>query len=162
MDFPIVTGSGSFATGDVTERSSTPATTAAPAVAPVALAGTAPGDAECQDMWQYFVDHVDEFAVAKSIVDYFEANPKDLHSDRIEVDAFALFLRAKISIKREQIAYAAAQAAIERQRLQRRSIKGLFGSLTRHLDEMRRAIVAQPQVLAAMAASGVVVLYRLS
>jgi hypothetical protein len=78
--------------------------------------------AERMDMWEYFVEHVDEFAMAKVIVDHFDAHPKDLHNPAIEVDVFALYLRARLTLKRHAIAYAQAQEVLSKQRLQARSL----------------------------------------
>lgn len=117
---------------------------------PVSLAGTAAGDAHTQDMWQYFVDHIDEFPVAKAIVDHFDARPGDLHSPQVEVDVFALYLRARITLKREAVSYAVAQAELQRVREQSRGLLPQVRAVARHLDELRHALAAQPAVLVAM------------
>jgi hypothetical protein len=113
MDFPPIMGL------DVADL---PRGAAREPASPVILAGTAPGDAERMDMWQYFVEHIDEFEVAKAIVDHFDAHPKDLHSDKVDVDSFALYLRAKITLKRQAVAFATAQAALAKAREQSRGL----------------------------------------
>jgi len=151
MNFPPITGLDDVVIPDHVEPQ---------ASSPVLLAGTAPGDAETMDMWQYFVEHIDEFEVAKAIVDHFDANPKDLHSDKIDVDAFALFLRAKITLKRQAVAYATAQAALAKAREQSRGLRSAAEAISKRFVEVRRAIEAQPQVLALMAATLVYVVLR--
>jgi hypothetical protein len=71
------------------------------------------GDGDTVEVWEYFAENIDDFAVAKVIVDHFEARPNDLRLDP-ERDLFALFLRAKLTIKRRAIVYATAQAALQR------------------------------------------------
>lgn len=112
------------------------------------VAGVVDCGNDSMDMWQYFVDHIDEFPVAKSIVDHFDANAKDLLSPKIEVDVYALYLRAKITLKRDQVAYKAAQDAVAKAREQSRGLRGAARAVTHHVSEMRRAILAQPQIAA--------------
>ncbi|MGM9489615.1 hypothetical protein [Ideonella sp. YS5] len=117
---------------------------------PVSLTGTASGDAESMDMWQYFVEHIEEFEVAKAIVDHFDTNPTDLHRAEVGVDAFALFLRAKITLKRQAVAYATAQAALTKAREQSRGLKSVARAICKSASDVRHAVEAQPQALALM------------
>ncbi|MBQ0960470.1 hypothetical protein KAK06_16070 [Ideonella sp. 4Y11] len=151
MNFPPITGLDGVVIPDHAESLAT---------SPVLLAGTAPGDAETMDMWQYFVEHIDEFEVAKAIVDHFDNCPKDLHSDKIDVDAFALYLRAKITLKRQAVAYATAQAALTKAREQSRGLRSVVQAFCLHLGALRRALLAQPEVLALLAATAVYVVMR--
>jgi hypothetical protein len=151
MDFPPITGLDDVVLQDSIKP--------APPV-PVILAGTAESDAERMDMWQYFVDHIDEFEVAKAIVDHFDAHPKDLHDSKIVVDAFALFLRAKITLKRQAVAYVTAQAAVAKAREQSRSLRSVARAIGKRFDDVYRAIEAQPQALALMAVAVVIVALR--
>jgi hypothetical protein len=65
---------------------------------------------ETVEVWEYFAENINDFATAKTIVDHFVDNPRLL--DSRETDLHGLFVRAKLTIKRQQIAYAQAQAAI--------------------------------------------------
>lgn len=89
----------------------------------------APSAADQQSLWQYLLDHIDEFPVAKVIVEHFDANGAHLARTEIaESDMIAIHLRAKITIKRQQIAWAETQAALGRAR---EASKGLRGALSR-------------------------------
>jgi hypothetical protein len=151
MDFPPITG---------LDAAVLPRNAAHEPASAVALAGTAPGDDERMDMWQYFVNHIDEFEVAKAIVDHFDDHPKDLHDNRIGVDAFALYLRAKITLKRQAVAYATAQAALAKARQQSRGLKSVALALGKRAGDVYRAVEAQPQALALMALGFVFILLR--
>jgi hypothetical protein len=151
MDFPPIMGL------DVADL---PRGAAREPASPVILAGTAPGDAERMDMWQYFVEHIDEFEVAKAIVDHFDAHPKDLHSDKVDVDSFALYLRAKITLKRQAVAFATAQAALAKAREQSRGLRSMASAIGQRVRDMCSALEAQPQVLTLMAVGVVVLLLR--
>ena len=104
------------------------------------------------DVWQYLAENIDEFAVAKSIVDHFDDHPKDLHGNN--VDTLGLYLRAKVTIKREQISYAQAQQAVERARLQSQGLRGALKSASSFAADLRGAIRARPE--AVLLASGFV------
>lgn len=93
------------------------------------------------DVWQYLAENINEFAVAKSIVDHFEACPKGLHDS--DVDTLGLFLRAKVTIKREQIAYAQALQAVEKARTQSRGLHGVLRSASGFITELRAALRAR-------------------
>lgn len=151
MDFPPIMGL------DVADL---PRGAAREPASPVILAGTAPEDAERMDMWQYFVEHIDEFEVAKAIVDHFDAHPKDMHSDKVDVDSFALYLRAKITLKRQAVAFATAQAALAKAREQSRGLRPMARAIGQRAREMCSALEAQPQVLALMAVGVVALLLR--
>jgi hypothetical protein len=71
------------------------------------------GDGDTVEVWEYFAENIDDFAVAKVIVDHFEARPNDFRLDP-ERDLFGLFMRAKLTLKRRAIAYVTAQAALQR------------------------------------------------
>jgi hypothetical protein len=110
--------------------------------------GIAAGDAETIDMWQYFVEHIDEFAVAKSLVDHFDAYPKDLH--RPEIDTFALYLRAKITLKRNAVSYAEQQAmetAVREAHKERFNLVRRTAAALRDAHEAVRSNSAGPAVL---------------
>ena len=140
----------------------------APAKAPAStIAGVATGAPGTMDMWEYFVDHIDEFPVAKSIVDHFEANPKDLLNPRMEVDVYALYLRAKVTLKRDQVAFAAAQAAVTaaqaaatKAREESRGFRGAARAVSRYFNALKLAILAQPLVVAMAAVSAAYCLAR--
>ena len=102
------------------------------------------------DVWQYLAENINEFAVAKSIVDHFEADPKGLHHP--EIDTLGLFLRAKVTIKREQIAYAQAQQAVQKAREQSRGLRGALKSATGFAAEVRDAMHCRPEAVVMVAA----------
>lgn len=93
------------------------------------------------DVWQYLAENINEFAVAKSIVDHFEACPKGLHDS--DVDTLGLFLRAKVTIKREQIAYSQALQAVEKARAQTRGLHGVLRSASGFITVLRAALRAR-------------------
>lgn len=130
-----------------------------------AAADLAPANPEGDtvDVWAYLAENINEFAVAKSIVDHFEANPKDLHN--VNVDTFGLFLRAKVTIKREQIAFAIEQRATEdakqavlKAREESRSARGMLRRAIGFGRSLRLAISANPAP-AALAACMVLVMW---
>ena len=101
------------------------------------------------DVWTYLALNINDFAVAKSIVDHFEKCPSDLHKG--PVDTFGLFLRAKVTLKREQIAYAIEQSAVaETQRAlakaqqESRSLRGTLRRTVEFARNLRVAITANP------------------
>ena len=131
------------------------------------IAGVAAGDPGTMDMWEYFVDHIDEFPVAKSIVDHFEANPRDLVNPKIEVDVYALYLRAKVTLKRDQVAFAATQAAVTaaqaaatKAREESRGLRGAARAVSRYCNALRLALLAEPLVVAMAVASAAYCLTR--
>jgi hypothetical protein len=83
----------------------------------------APAEGDCVDVWAYLAENINEFAVAKSIVDHFSAYPKDLQC--ASVDALGLYLRAQVTLKREQVSYAIAQRALADAQQRSRSVRGL-------------------------------------
>lgn len=81
-------------------------------VATADLAAT-PG-AAC-NVWEYLVEHIDQFEVAQSVVQHFDAHPG--HLDQVDItkgDMIGLVLRAKVTLKREQVAYMRTQAALKK------------------------------------------------
>ncbi|MFT3819840.1 MAG: hypothetical protein QM750_19880 [Rubrivivax sp.] len=81
---------------------------------------------EQQTLWEYFLDNIDEFAVAKAIVDHFDAQPANLTKTQlVDQDMIAIYLRAKVSIKRQQIAFAEAQSALQHARNSSKGLRGL-------------------------------------
>ncbi len=119
---------------------------------PYALdASAAPSGTEADqvDVWDYLAERIDEFAVAKSIVDHFDVQPKGL--DNKGVDTLGLYLRAKVTIKRQQIAYAQAQQAIDKARQDSRSFGGVLKSVVTVLGATRDAFAAKPEYLGAAA-----------
>ena len=99
-------------------------------------------DGETVDVWEYFAMNIDDFATAKTLVDYFAANPR--HLDNGQVDTLGLYLRAGITLKRQQIAYAQAQATIEKARQTSRSILGVVRSTASFVRGAISAIEANP------------------
>lgn len=97
---------------------------------------------ETVEVWEYFAENIDDFATAKTIVEHFAENPRLL--DSREMDLHGLFVRAKLTIKRQQIAYAKAQAAIASAREQSRSVRGVLKSFMDFTTAVRVAVVANP------------------
>lgn len=97
---------------------------------------------ETVEVWEYFAEHIDDFATAKTIVDHFVENPMML--DDRERDLHGLFVRAKLTIKRQQIAYAQAQAAIETARQQSRGVRGVEKSFVEFTAALRAALASNP------------------
>lgn len=85
-----------------------------------------------QDLWNELMSNINDFAVAKSIVDFLELASPDLQNQHT-----ALFLRAKVTIKRNQIAYAEANKAVDNAR--KSSSPGLLANLDRALGVVRGA-----------------------
>ena len=85
-----------------------------------------------QDLWNELMSNINDFAVAKSIVDFLELASPDLQNQHT-----ALFLRAKVTIKRHQIAYAEAAKAVDNAR--KSSSPGLLANLDRVLGVIRGA-----------------------
>lgn len=83
------------------------------------------------DLWIELQAQIDEFAVAKSICDFLETSPEDLKRHT------ALYVRAKVTLKRGQIAYAEAQRAVE---TARKSSSGLLAGIDRALKRLDTAI----------------------
>ncbi len=94
------------------------------------------------EVWEYFAENIDDFATAKTIVDHFVENPRLL--DSREMDFHGLFVRAKLTIKRQQIAYAQAQAAIAAAREQSRGVRGVLKSFMAFTDALRAALARNP------------------
>ncbi|MCW5631922.1 MAG: hypothetical protein KIT17_01165 [Rubrivivax sp.] len=97
---------------------------------------------DSQDVWEYLAEHIDDFAVAKSICDYFDEHPKDLHTT--EVDALGLVLRARVTLKRQQIAYAETQKALAAAEQSSRSLHGRVARVLRSCHGVRNALLANP------------------
>lgn len=113
-----------------------------PTVGPDAVADA---DGTSIDVWQYLAENIDEFAVAKSIVEHFDAHPKGLTDS--DVDTLGLYLRAKVTIKREQIAYAQALQAVERARAQSRGLSGALRSASGFVADVHGALRAHPEAI---------------
>lgn len=97
------------------------------------------------DVWEYFAENINEFAVAKAIVDHFDAHPS--HLDGPDVDAFGLYLRAKVTLKRQHVAYAAqqeaetaTQLALAKAREESRSVRGVLKTLRAFSSSVRSAM----------------------
>ena len=97
------------------------------------------------DVWQYLAENINEFAVAKSIVEHFDANPKGLNDN--DIDTLGLYLRARVTIKREQIAYAQAQQAVETARARSRGLRGALKSATGFVADLREALQSRADVI---------------
>ena len=102
----------------------------------------APADGGTVDVWQYLAEGIDEFAVAKSIVDHFDAHPKDLQDPG--VDRLGLYLRAKVTLKREQVSFAIAQRTVDKAREQSRSVVGIAKSFLGFANSVRSAVLVNP------------------
>jgi len=107
-----------------------------------------------QDVWAYLTEHVEEFEVAKAIVDFVEANPKLMTDRATPVDLMGLHLLAKVSLKRkavlfaqEQAAKAGAEAAVARAREQSRSLVGVGRRLGQHLAAAARVVRENPSIV---------------
>jgi hypothetical protein len=111
---------------------------------------------ETVEVWEYFAHNIDDFATAKTIVDHFSENPKLLDSK--ELDLHGLFVRAKLTIKRQQISYAQAQEAMRKARESSRSVVGVVRSFTVFVKSLTSAIQANPTP-AAIACSVALVLW---
>lgn len=59
------------------------------------------------DYWAEFESHINEFAVAKTVVDYLDKDPE------MKIQLNGLYVKACITIKRDQIKYAQEQEAAE-------------------------------------------------
>jgi hypothetical protein len=113
-------------------------------------------DVETQNVWSYLIDNIDEFAVAKSIVDHADAFPEVLAQK--DVDYRGLYLRAQVTLKRRQVAYAEAQAAIRQASERTRSVRGRLKALHGFLADVQRALVANPTAVV-VAVLGVVMFF---
>lgn len=102
----------------------------------------APADGGAIDVWQYLAEGINEFAVAKSIVDHFDAHPKDLQDP--SVDRLGLYLCAKVTLKREQVSFAIAQRTVEKAREQSRSVVGIAKSFLGFANSVRSAVLVNP------------------
>ena len=111
---------------------------------------------ETVEVWEYFAENINDFATAKTIVDHFSDNPKLLDSK--ELDLHGLFLRAKLTLKRQQISYAQTQDALRKARESSRSVVGVVRSFTVFVKSLSAAIQANPTP-AAIACSVAVMLW---
>lgn len=117
------------------------------------------------DVWQYFAENIDEFAVAKAIVDHFDANPSHLNGP--DVDVFGLYMRAKVTLKRQAVAYAAqqdaektAKAAVAKAREESRSVRGVLKSFMAFVSSVRTAVESNPTPFAVACAFAMLYLVR--
>jgi hypothetical protein len=104
---------------------------------------------ETVEVWEYFALNIDDFATAKTIVDHFDANPRMLESQ--ENDFHGLYVRAKLTLKRQAIAYAQAQAAMEKAREQSRSARSALKSAKAFIGAVYSTAKSEPTVLVAVA-----------
>ena len=117
----------------------------------------APAQADDEGIWDYLIAHINEFAVAKSIVDHFDTNPKDLgKADVTELDLLGVYLRAKVTLKREQISYAQAQVAVSRAREQSRSVLGRARAFARFVRNVGNVLHTNPAPAVIAACMGLV------
>ena len=77
--------------------------------------------------------------MAKSLVDHFDAHPKDLHHPSLDLLGF--YLRAKVTLKREQVSFAIAQRTVEKARQQSRSVVGIAKSFVGFANSVRSAVM---------------------
>lgn len=143
--------SNSSSSSSNSAQSAAQSASAAPAASAQAPAGTI-------DAWDYFAENIDDFTVAKAICDHFDAHPKDLHA--APVDAMALYLRAKVTVKREQVAYAISQRAIEEARDATRLAPALKMSAATWLRRIFGALVMSPQTVVMVGALALVIWFR--
>ena len=127
---------------------------------PHSLAGVVQDDNGKIEVWEYLAERIDEFAVAKSIVDYFDARPADLHSTKIDVDVFGLYMRAKVTLKRSAISYAETQQAIERAKLASKGLGPKIRAACTFCSDLRQVLVAHPEHLVVIALIAAVALFR--
>jgi hypothetical protein len=120
--------------------------------------GALDGTDQAIDVWAYLAENINEFAVAKTVVDHFDAFPKDLANP--EVDLLGLYVRAKLTLKRNQISYAQAQQAVELARLKSKSLAGVAKSFTGHVLGLRTVLAANPGQTILTALMVVVILFR--
>jgi mRNA degradation ribonuclease J1/J2 len=113
---------------------------------------------EVVEVWEYFAENIDDFAAAKTLVDHFTEFPR--HLDNPETDLLGLFLRAKLTLKRRQIAYAEAMAAVNKAREQSRTVRGVARSFVAHIKAVALAIHANPTPAVLAAALTAMVWYR--
>lgn len=125
----------------------------APLSAPASLSQTA----SSQDVWEYLAEHIDEVAVAKSIVDHFDAFPKDLQNK--EVDALGLYLRARVTLKRQEVAFAEMQKAMAAAEQSSRSLRGRATRALRFCRDVRDAALAAPAPALAVCAIAVLAIW---
>jgi len=104
---------------------------------------------ETVEVWEYFAQNIDEFAAAKTIVDHFDANPQMLQSQ--EYEFHGLYVRAKLTLKRQAISYAQTMAALERARAQSRSARGVMKSASGFIGSLWQTSKSEPTVLIAAA-----------
>ena len=97
---------------------------------------------ETVEVWDYFAENINDFATAKTLVDHFVENPALLISH--EVDFHGLFVRAKLTLKRQQIAYAQAQAIIAAAREKSRGVRGVLKSFLGFTSALRSALAENP------------------
>lgn len=114
---------------------------------PHSLAGVVQNDDGKIDVWEYFAENINEFAVAKSIVDYFDARPADLHNPQIDVDVFGLYMRAKVTLKRNAISYVESQQTIERAKAASKGIRPKIRAASSFVRNLREFYVAHPEHL---------------
>lgn len=113
------------------------------------------------DVWDYFVENIDEFAVAKSIVDYFDARPADLHNPRVDVDVFGLYIRAKVTLKRSAISYAETHQAIERAKVASCGLRPKIRAAGAICRQLRQALMANAEQAIVLATFGCWILAHL-
>lgn len=88
--------------------------------------GAVPEQFESQSLWEYMLEHIDEFPVAKAIVEHFDAQPGHLSKTEVaELDMIAIYLRAKVTIKRQQVAWAETQNALAKARDASKGLRGV-------------------------------------
>lgn len=68
-----------------------------------------------QSSWEYLTEHIEEFAVAKAVADFFDANPKLLTDRNVPFDALGLHMLAKVELKRNAVRFAQSEAAKQKQ-----------------------------------------------
>lgn len=113
-----------------------------------------PEDRSKQNVWEYLVEHVDEFEVAKSIVDFVDANPKLLTDRNTPADLMGLHLLAKVSLKRQAVAYVREQEAraladktVQKALEQSRSFTGRAKRIGSHLVAVAITVRDNPNLL---------------
>ena len=124
------------------------------AVPSITLDGVALSDDPAkQDVWEYLIAHINEFEVAKTIVDFSDANPRALTDNRTPVDLMGLMLLAKVTLKRRAVQYqsaqsakAAAEVAIQKARAQSRTLVGIVRRVGSHIAATLQALRDNPSL----------------
>jgi len=118
---------------------------------PPADTGIDPMLAEHQTSWEYLTDNINEFAVAKAIVDFLDANPKLLTDRNVPVDLLGLQMLAKVSLKRAAVNFAKS----EQEKAQQEAAAAEAAKAMAKAREQSRGITSWPRRFGAHVAATV-------